>query len=103
MKHIITIGAGQAGAALVARLRSAGHKGPITLIGDEPSPPYQRPPLSKAYLMGVMEAARPGCGRRNFMPNKTSPCGLAARSARSTPPPAPSPLAVKPCIMTTLR
>ena len=58
MKHIITIGAGQAGAALVARLRSAGHTGPITLIGDEPSPPYQRPPLSKAYLMGEMEAAR---------------------------------------------
>ncbi len=58
MSHIVTIGAGQAGAALVAKLRSAGHTGPITLIGDEPSPPYQRPPLSKAYLMGEMEAAR---------------------------------------------
>jgi 3-phenylpropionate/trans-cinnamate dioxygenase ferredoxin reductase component len=58
MTHIVAIGAGQAGAALVAKLRSAGHAGPITLIGDEPSPPYQRPPLSKGYLMGEMEAAR---------------------------------------------
>jgi 3-phenylpropionate/trans-cinnamate dioxygenase ferredoxin reductase subunit len=32
--------------------------GPITMIGDEPSPPYQRPPLSKAYLLGEMEEER---------------------------------------------
>ena len=58
MSHIVVIGAGQAGSALVARLRSQGHAGPITLIGAEPAPPYQRPPLSKAYLMGQMEAER---------------------------------------------
>ena len=58
MTHVVVIGAGQAGAALVAKLRSAGHDGAITLIGEESSPPYQRPPLSKAYLMGEMEEER---------------------------------------------
>ena len=58
MTHIVVIGAGQAGAALVAKLRSAGHDGAITLIGEEAAPPYQRPPLSKAYLMGEMEEER---------------------------------------------
>ncbi len=58
MSHIVVIGAGQAGAALAARLRSGGHEGPVTLVGEEPVPPYQRPPLSKAYLLGEMEAER---------------------------------------------
>ncbi|MFM2388828.1 MAG: hypothetical protein RLZZ437_383 [Pseudomonadota bacterium] len=58
MTNIVVIGAGQAGAALVAKLRALGHTGPLTLIGEEPAPPYQRPPLSKAYLMGEMEAER---------------------------------------------
>ncbi len=58
MSHVVVIGAGQAGASLVARLRQAGHQGEITLIGAELAPPYQRPPLSKAYLMGEMEAER---------------------------------------------
>ncbi|MFN7223456.1 MAG: NAD(P)/FAD-dependent oxidoreductase [Paracoccaceae bacterium] len=56
--HVVIIGAGQAGAALAAKLRGLGHPGPITMIGDEPAPPYQRPPLSKAYLLGQMEAER---------------------------------------------
>lgn len=58
MTRIVVIGAGQAGASVVARLRARGHDGPITLIGAEPVAPYQRPPLSKAYLMGEMEADR---------------------------------------------
>ncbi len=58
MTRIVVIGAGQAGAALVGKLRSLGHAGPITLIGEETAPPYQRPPLSKAYLMGEMEEDR---------------------------------------------
>lgn len=58
MGHFVVIGAGQAGAALVAKLRGIGHAGPITLIGDEAAPPYQRPPLSKAYLMGEMDQER---------------------------------------------
>ena len=58
MTHVVVIGAGQAGAALVARLSAGSHQGSITLIGAEPHPPYQRPPLSKAYLMGEMAAER---------------------------------------------
>ena len=46
------IGAGQAGAQAVATLRAEAYAGALTLIGDEPFPPYQRPPLSKAYLAG---------------------------------------------------
>lgn len=56
--RVVIVGAGQAGAALAAKLRALGHQGPITMIGDEPAPPYQRPPLSKAYLLGEMEEER---------------------------------------------
>lgn len=58
MDKIIVIGAGQAGASCVAKLRAEGFAGQITLIGDEPVPPYQRPPLSKAYLLGDMALER---------------------------------------------
>lgn len=58
MKHIVVIGAGQAGCSLVAKLRSDGFDGEITLVGAEPVPPYQRPPLSKAYLLGEMALER---------------------------------------------
>lgn len=56
--RIVIVGAGQAGAALAAKLRALGHQGTITLIGAESAPPYQRPPLSKAYLLGEMEEER---------------------------------------------
>ena len=58
MSAIVVIGAGQAGASLVAKLRALGHDGPLVLIGDEPVPPYQRPPLSKKYLLGETGAER---------------------------------------------
>jgi 3-phenylpropionate/trans-cinnamate dioxygenase ferredoxin reductase subunit len=58
MRHVIVIGAGQAGASCVAKLRAGGFDGKVTLIGAEPVPPYQRPPLSKAYLMGDMALER---------------------------------------------
>ncbi len=58
MSGIVVVGAGQAGAALVARLRTAGYAGDVTLVGEEHTPPYQRPPLSKAYLKGEMALER---------------------------------------------
>jgi len=58
MEKIVVVGGGQAGASCVARLRSEGFTGAITLIGEEHVPPYQRPPLSKAYLLGEMALAR---------------------------------------------
>jgi 3-phenylpropionate/trans-cinnamate dioxygenase ferredoxin reductase subunit len=56
--RIVIVGAGQAGAALAAKLRALGHDGEIVMLGDEPAPPYQRPPLSKGYLLGEMQADR---------------------------------------------
>lgn len=58
MSGIVIIGAGQAGASLAAKLRALGYEGPLTMIGAEPQPPYQRPPLSKDYLLGEMELDR---------------------------------------------
>jgi 3-phenylpropionate/trans-cinnamate dioxygenase ferredoxin reductase subunit len=58
MRHIVVIGAGQAGSSCVVKLRNGGFDGKITLIGAEAQPPYQRPPLSKAYLMGDMALER---------------------------------------------
>jgi 3-phenylpropionate/trans-cinnamate dioxygenase ferredoxin reductase subunit len=55
---VVVIGAGQAASQLVASLRSEGFTGAITMIGDEKHLPYQRPPLSKAYLKGEIAADR---------------------------------------------
>ncbi|WPE23637.1 NAD(P)/FAD-dependent oxidoreductase [Shinella zoogloeoides] len=56
--RIVVIGAGQAGFTACAKLRDLGHQGPITLIGEEAHPPYQRPPLSKGYLLGEITEDR---------------------------------------------
>ena len=58
MAGIVVVGAGQAGSSLVAELRKQGYEGALTLIGAEPVPPYQRPPLSKGYLLGEMALER---------------------------------------------
>lgn len=58
MTGIVIVGAGQAGASVAAKLRSLGYAGNVTMIGAEPVPPYQRPPLSKAYLLGKMGLER---------------------------------------------
>ena len=55
---VVVVGAGQAGSSCVAKLRADGYEGQITLIGAELAPPYQRPPLSKNYLLGEMELER---------------------------------------------
>ncbi len=56
----IIIGAGQAGAQTATSLRQFGYDLPITMIGDEPDFPYQRPPLSKGYLAGSTSASELG-------------------------------------------
>jgi len=52
--HIVILGAGHAGGVAAATLRQAGFAGPVTLIGSEPHPPYERPPLSKELLVGAV-------------------------------------------------
>lgn len=55
-ESIVIIGAGQAGAQVAQSLRQGGFAGPVHLLGDEPHPPYQRPPLSKKFLSGETDA-----------------------------------------------
>jgi 3-phenylpropionate/trans-cinnamate dioxygenase ferredoxin reductase subunit len=55
---IVVVGASHAAAQAVDSLRREGHAGRIVLVGDEPRIPYQRPPLSKKYLSGELEADR---------------------------------------------
>lgn len=57
-ESVVIVGAGQAGVQTAEALRSGGYTGPITLLGDEPHGPYHRPPLSKAWLAGEMDAAQ---------------------------------------------
>ncbi|HLK26002.1 MAG TPA: FAD-dependent oxidoreductase, partial [Caulobacteraceae bacterium] len=54
--HVVIVGAGHAGGTAAAVLRQYGFAGHITLVGQEPIPPYQRPPLSKAWLKGEADA-----------------------------------------------
>ncbi len=53
---VVIVGAGHAGGTAAALLRQYAYEGPVTLIGEEPIPPYQRPPLSKAWLKGEADA-----------------------------------------------
>ena len=55
---IVIIGAGQAGVMTAEALRTGGYEGRITLLGDEPHGLYHRPPLSKAWMAGEIEAAQ---------------------------------------------
>lgn len=55
---IAIIGAGQAGLQVAASLREQRYDGRVVLVGDEPHAPYQRPPLSKGYLLGEVSAAQ---------------------------------------------
>ncbi len=55
MQQIVIVGAGQGGLQAAASLRDGGFDGRLLLIGDEPGLPYQRPPLSKAYLLGAAD------------------------------------------------
>src|SRR5215469_12895785 len=57
-ERFVIVGAGQAAAQAIATIRAEGFAGGLTLIGDEPFIPYQRPPLSKTYLMGTLERER---------------------------------------------
>jgi 3-phenylpropionate/trans-cinnamate dioxygenase ferredoxin reductase component len=55
---VVIIGGGQAALACAVRLRESGHDGEIIIVGEEPWLPYQRPPLSKAFLLGKMTIDR---------------------------------------------
>lgn len=66
MQNIIIIGAGQAGFSTAAKLRKENFGGQIKIIGDENEPPYQRPPLSKNFLLGKLAKERLFLRKPNF-------------------------------------
>jgi 3-phenylpropionate/trans-cinnamate dioxygenase ferredoxin reductase component len=54
-ERIVVVGGGLAGLRTMEELRAAGYRGGLTLIGSEARPPYDRPPLSKAFLAGAVK------------------------------------------------
>ncbi|MEX2981953.1 NAD(P)/FAD-dependent oxidoreductase [Streptomyces sp. C36] len=56
-RRVVIVGAGMAGVQTAVALREQGWKGAISLLGAEPHPPYDRPPLSKAVLLGKAEGS----------------------------------------------
>jgi NADPH-dependent 2,4-dienoyl-CoA reductase/sulfur reductase-like enzyme len=56
-RHVVVVGAGMAGVQTAVALREQGFEGAVTLIGAEPHQPYDRPPLSKAVLLGKAEGS----------------------------------------------
>ncbi len=57
-ERVVVVGAGHAAGQVATSLRQKGFTGSITLVGEEPWIPYQRPPLSKAFLAGELDARR---------------------------------------------
>ncbi|EEA93836.1 NAD(P)/FAD-dependent oxidoreductase [Pseudovibrio sp. JE062] len=55
INKIVVVGAGQAGVQAAQTLRQKGYEGELVMLGNEPQPPYQRPPLSKKFLSGEVE------------------------------------------------
>jgi 3-phenylpropionate/trans-cinnamate dioxygenase ferredoxin reductase component len=68
-RHVVIAGAGHAGGSVAAMLRQLGWPGAITLVGEEPIPPYQRPPLSKAWLKGEATAESLALRPAHFYPD----------------------------------
>ena len=70
MTGMVIIGCGQAGGQAAASLRQEKYEGPITMIGQEPYIPYQRPPLSKQYLSGEQEKEKLSLRQESFYSEK---------------------------------
>ena len=78
---VVIVGAGHGGGTAAALLRQYGYPGPITLIGEEPIGPYQRPPLSKAWLKGETDAESLMLKPESFYADAKIALVLGARAA----------------------
>ncbi len=81
-QRVVIVGAGQAGAQVAVSLRQLGFAGEITLLGEEPHLPYQRPPLSKGYLSGEMALERTWLRSEAYYQKHDIDLRLGARVAR---------------------
>lgn len=76
---IVIVGAGHAGGAVAANLRQLGSDTPITVIGDEPHLPYQRPPLSKAWLKSDVAFSAVGLRPQSYYDQRSISLRLGTR------------------------
>lgn len=81
----VIVGAGLTGAKAAETLREEGFAGRIVLIGEEIERPYERPPLSKGFLLGAERGTRRTSTTPSGTASTTSSCGSGWRSTRSTP------------------
>ena len=84
-EHFIIIGGGQAAAQAIQTLRQKSFTGAITLIGEEAYEPYQRPPLSKKYLAGELEAERLSFRPTSFYNDRDITMALGVRAEEIEP------------------
>src|SRR5215469_8934455 len=77
---VVIVGAGHAGGTAAALLRQYGYPGSITIIGEEPIAPYQRPPLSKAWLKGEADAEQLALRPDSFYAEKDISLRLSTRA-----------------------
>src|SRR3712207_2980287 len=82
MPSVVIVGTGQAGFQAAASLRQAGYEGRVTLVGEEIEPPYQRPPLSKAFLKGADDASAVHLRPETFFASKEIDLTTGDRAVR---------------------
>ena len=76
--RVVIVGASLAGLRTAEALRDVGHDGPISVIGDEEQPPYDRPPLSKQVPLGFAPARKTGLPRLRNLDGVEWLLGVAA-------------------------
>lgn len=74
ISRVVIIGSGQAGVECAAALRAQGFPGAISIIGDDPHLPYQRPPLSKEFLKSAADSSLPLKGEAFYAANNIDLC-----------------------------
>ena len=79
-RGMVIIGAGECGARAALALRDGGYEGPVTLVGQEPHLPYERPPLSKDTMVAEPEPGPKLVGDRQFFADRRINCVTATRA-----------------------
>jgi 3-phenylpropionate/trans-cinnamate dioxygenase ferredoxin reductase subunit len=82
---VLIVGAGQGGAAAALQLRQHGFTGTLALLGRENEPPYERPPLSKEYMLGEKSFERLYIRPPEFWPGKAVELVLGAEATAIDP------------------